>query len=235
MGTDTFHTLRHTMEHRVLDIIHLTDSTYILRSSRDGMDFIPGQHLSVGPKNDLNMREYSVYSGKDDDYLDILVKEIPQGQVSKELKKLQKGDAVKIEGPFGAFIIEEEDRNLPLYMLATGTGISPYHCFSLSYPELNFTVLHGVKTAEELYEKEYFDKPNITYIPCLSQERIEALKDLPYALPFQGRVTAYLLSHQIEPSGVYFLCGNCDMIYEAFDILQKNGVSPENIRAEVYF
>lgn len=237
--TETSNTLRHTQEHIVQSIRLLTPSTYVLRCSRNGLNFIPGQHLSVGPKNDLNMREYSVYSSIDEDYIEILIKEIEEGFVSKELRKVKTNAPVKMEGPFGSFVIEDGDRGKPLYMVATGTGISPFHCFQLSYPNLPFTVLHGVQTQEDLYEKETFYHAHIDYVPCLSKENIALLpddmKNKPNIHAFSGRVTEYLKTHDTSAEGVYFLCGNCDMIYEAYDILNQKGVSPENIRAEVYF
>lgn len=235
-NTGSFHTLRNTKDHIVQSIRTLTPSTYVLRCSRDGLDFIPGQHLSVGPKNDLNMREYSIYSGRDEEFIEILIKEIEEGLVSKELRKLKINNPIKIEGPFGSFIIEDEDMKKPLYMIATGTGIAPFHCFSVSYPNLPFTVLHGVQTQEDLYEKETFYPAHINYIPCLSKALIsDDLKQKTNMNIFSGRVTEYLKTHDSSAEGVYFLCGNCDMIYEAYDILHQKGVLPENIRAEVYF
>lgn len=231
----TFQTLRHTMIHTVLKVRFLTESTFVVRCSRGGLSFKPGQHLSVGPKNDLNMREYSVYSGDKENYLDILVKEVKEGLVSKELKRLKPKEEIKIEGPFGFFVIEEHEKKKPLYMIATGTGISPFHCFAISYPALPFTVLHGVRYTSDLYDKDIFFKEHILFIPCISSPINKADKSDKIPNVFHGRVTEYLKAQTIDTEGIYFLCGNCDMIYEVFDILQQNGVAPEQIKAEVYF
>jgi ferredoxin--NADP+ reductase/benzoate/toluate 1,2-dioxygenase reductase subunit len=32
-----------------------------------------------------------------------------------------------------------------------------------------------------------------------------------------------------------YLCGNCDMIHDVFDILEKQGVNSDNVFTEVYF
>lgn len=230
-----FQTLRHTLSHSVMTIRHLTHNAYVLRCSRKDLQYRPGQHISVGPENDLNMREYSIYSGIEEPFLEILVKEIEEGYVSKKLKRLNPGDEIKIEGPFGSFIIEEHEFNAPLYMIGTGTGIAPYHCFALSYPTLPCTILHGVRTHEQLYEHHVFDSPHITFIPCLSTKDTSQLPSKANFLPFQGRVTDYLRAHPIDKDGIYFLCGNCDMIYEAYDILHMSDVPSEQIKAEVYF
>lgn len=240
----SYQTLRHTLVHTVHFVRHLTSSAYIVRCSRGHLTFTPGQHLSVGPKNNVNMREYSVFSGDKENFLEILVKEVENGLVSKELKKLNPKDEIIIEGPLGFFMIEESQFEKPLYMIATGTGIAPFHCFAKSYPNLSFTVLHGVRTSDELYAHQIFLNDTISYIPCLSKEPPTIISSTDDTQPtskkhsttsFQGRVTDYLKSIEIDREGIYFICGNCDMIYEAFDILQQNGVSPEHIKAEVYF
>lgn len=216
---------RHSTVHTVHSIRDLTDSTYVLRMDRHNMSFSPGQYISLGVKDDINMREYSVYSGVHQDFLEVIVKEVEEGHVSKLLHRLAPGQAVRLDGPFGFFTIDREsqDKNSFLFV-ATGTGISPFHCFALSYPDLDYTLLHGVRTTGECYEHTVFDSDR--YIPCVSREESEH---------FSGRVTEYLKQHPVDPETKCYLCGNCDMIYEAFDILTEQGVPAENLFAEVYF
>ena len=222
-----FETLRNTLTHTILGIEHLTDETFSLRFTRGNFDFEAGQHICVGPNDDLNMREYSIYSGTSQDFLEILVKEVKNGYVSKLLKKLKQGKIIKVEGPFGYFTIEEEEKTKKLYGIATGTGIAPFHCFAISKPHLSFTILHGIRDQNEQYHKEVFNNTSFQYIPCISKKNNSS--------HYKGRVTSYLKENTIDIHGIYFLCGNCDMIYEVFDILQQNGVSSKNIKAEVYF
>lgn len=221
--------LRKTLDHAVLDVRFLTESAFVLRFERAGLEFVPGQHVSVGPHSDLDMREYSIYSGNNDDALEILVKEIPGGAVSPKLKKLRAGERIKVEGPFGFFVLQEHEKNLPLYCVATGTGIAPFHCFAASHADARFTVLHGIRSEAEQYERGAFAAH--TYIACISGSGQTTTNENAYS----GRVTSYLRERGVNPDGVYFLCGNCDMIYETYDILHAAGVSSERIKAEVYF
>ncbi len=219
--------LRDIFSHTILNTRQLTPSTFVLTFTRNNMDFSPGQHISVGLCNDINMREYSIYSGTKQDVLEILIKEIPEGAVSPRLKKLKQNNTIQVEGPLGFFIIEKNEHDIPLYCIATGTGIAPFHCFALSYPEKNFTVLHGIHSSHDMYEQDVFTTQN--YIPCVSKDEYF---DGKY---FKGRVTYYLETQEIDTKGLYFLCGNCNMIYDVFDILHKHGVPTQNIKAEVYF
>lgn len=202
----------------------LSAGTFVLRFDRNGLPFEPGQYLSVGPGGEIHMREYSVYSTPDDDYLEILVKEVDGGYVSPRLARLQGGDPVNVDGPFGYFTIDEDWRDHRYIFIATGTGISPFHDFVRSYPEIDYKLLHGIRTGEERYDYDVYDDSRV--ISCTSRDT---------AGTYSGRVTDWLRAETIDTQARYYLCGNCDMIYEAFDILQDAGVDHSQLFAEVYF
>ena len=221
---------------RVHEVRELTGTTFVVRFDRCGLEFEPGQYVSVGIKGDIDMREYSIYSPVGTDYLEILVKEIEHGYVSRRLHRLRPGDELAVDGPFGFFTIEEADRRRRFLFVATGTGISPFHCFHGSYPDLDYELLHGVRTANERYDHTVF--PPQRLISCLSRDagatEVAAGRE-PDGAVVAGRVTDYLRAHPVAPETRCYLCGNCDMIYEAFDILKTHGVPPEQLYAEVYF
>ena len=85
--------------HKFIGITDLTDSTYILQIDKKDMEFEAGQHILLGRENDPDQREYSIYSGSDDEYLEVLIKEVTDGKVSKHLKNLKPGDMLNVEGP----------------------------------------------------------------------------------------------------------------------------------------
>lgn len=209
---------------QVHEVRWVSDSTFVLRFDRRDLPFCPGQYVSVGPAGDIHMREYSVYSSPAMPYLEVLVKLVEDGYVSRKLAALDPGSPIAVDGPFGFFTIDEDWREHRFSFIATGTGISPFHCFAGTYPELNYTLLHGVRTAAEAYEYDAYDRRRV--ITCTSRDTTG---------DYHGRVTSYLREHPIDPTTRYYLCGNCDMIYEAFDILQDAGVPHGQLFAEVYF
>ena len=214
---------------RVQSVRFLTESTFVVRFDRAGMEFEPGQYVSVGVAGDINMREYSVYSPADADYLEVLVKLVEGGHVSRALARLEPGSRLEVDGPFGFFLIDDPDRSTRRFLfVSTGTGISPFHCFAGSYPDLDYTLLHGVRSIDERYEYAAYDPARIT--TCVSRGAAVGTPGL-----HAGRVTDYLRAHPVAPDTLCYLCGNCDMIYEAFDILKTHGVPPEQLFAEVYF
>lgn len=212
-------------EHVVISIHFLTESTFVLRFTRCGMQFRAGQHLIVGLKGELDQREYSIFSGENDDYLEILVKEVREGNISAKLKHCKPGDLLNVNGPFGSFGIEFHERNAGrLVLIATGTGISPFRSIIKSYPDVNYTLIHGVRYGNEAYSREDFD--NERYILCTSKDKKG---------DHHGRITTYIPGFNIQPSDRFYLCGNGGMIYEVYHILRNKGVSPQNIFSERYF
>lgn len=82
--------------HKIRQIRVLSEGTFVLRFDRGNMQFKAGQHIIVGLKGELNQREYSVYSGENDDYLEILVREVPEGIVSLQLKQCIPGQLLQV-------------------------------------------------------------------------------------------------------------------------------------------
>ena len=212
-------------KHIVLEVINLTPETFIIRLDRKDFQFEPGQYVVIRIPDQNQGREYSIYSATTDEYLDFLVREIPEGEFSRYLRHLTPGSELDVEGPKGFFILDEKTKNgYSALMIATGTGISPFHSYIKSYPDLNYRILHGVHFADEAYGRETFDPKR--FLLCTSR-RDEG--------DFFGRVTFYLKKNPVPRETICYLCGNSDMIDEVTTILEKYGLPPENIRTEVFF
>jgi ferredoxin--NADP+ reductase/benzoate/toluate 1,2-dioxygenase reductase subunit len=211
--------------HKIIQVRFLTDSTFVLRFERGSLQFKAGQHIIAGLKGELNQREYSVYSGENDDYLEILVREVLTGIVSLQLKQCTPGRLLQVNGPFGSFGLETFDMfSRKMVFIASGTGIAPFHSFVKSYPGINYTLIHGVRYNNEAYERNDYDP--LRYILCSSKENNGG---------FKGRVTRFLPGYTVDRDMLFYLCGNNSMIYEVYHILRDKGVPDENIFSEVYF
>jgi ferredoxin--NADP+ reductase/benzoate/toluate 1,2-dioxygenase reductase subunit len=211
--------------HKITRIKSLTESTFVLRLNRGNIQFRAGQHIIAGPEGELDQREYSIYSGEKDDYLEILVRVVPDGNVSLKLKQCQPGQLLQVNGPFGSFVLEPFDMfSRKLVFIATGTGISPFHSFVRSYPGIDYTLIHGVRYSYEAYERSEYDPGR--YILCTSKE---------YNGGRKGRITRFLPGLSVNRDMLFYLCGNNSMIYEASHILKDKGIPDEIIFTEVYF
>ncbi len=212
-------------QYLVHEVRNLTDNTYVLRFDRHGMEFSAGQHITLGLYGDNQVREYSIYSTETDPFLEVLIREVDDGVVSRRLRRVSRGDRLSVDGPFGFFMIDEEKRNSAKFLfIATGTGIAPFHSLTGSYPELDYTLVHGVRYTPESYERDSY--PDDRYVLCTSRDTGGDL---------EGRVTDYLSQYKVDSDSYVYLCGNCDMIYEVYDLLTSGGIDSDRIKTEVYF
>ena len=210
---------------KVINVEHLTKDTFRLRTDRPEVPILAGQCFNVGiPGGSIN-REYSMYSDANGDYLDFLIKVVEDGSLTPQLQKLKVGDLVEIDGPYGQFYLHDPlDKSKKYTFLATGTGVAPFHSFISTYPSLNYRLIHGVRYPNEQYEfKDYADE---SYIPCISKNNAGS-KSM--------RLTDFLKENPICADEIVYLCGNRNMIVDAFEILREQGVPGNNLFTEVFF
>ncbi len=212
--------------HEVLEVRSLTPSTFVMRLERQNITFRAGQHLGVGPTNSIHTREYSVYSGENEPYLEILVKEVLNGFISPALRKEIPGNRVMVEEPTGYFSLPPAFKSSDKFLfIASGSGIAPFHSLIRTYPKLNYQLLHGIRYASERYDIDHYAPSR--YTACTSREKTDDT--------YFGRVTHYLEEHPVEAGTRCYLCGSSDMIDEVYDLLVGQGVPQEMIHLEVYY
>jgi len=209
----------------LLDIEHLTETTFRLRVDRPDIPIRSGQCFNLGiPGFGVN-REYSMYSAEDSSYLDFLIRSVDGGLTSTGLQKAQPGDLIEIDGAYGKFCLDDPLNKSNNYLfIATGTGIAPFHSFVETWPSINYKILHGVRTPEERYHMQEYTKDS--YIPCISR---------PKDGTSGKRVTDYLTEYSIPEGTKVYVCGNRNMIIDVFDLLHKKEVFGDQIKTEVFF
>ncbi len=210
----------------VLEIEHITDSMFFMSLERSGFQFIPGQSVSLGPHlRYYKNRDYTICSGIDDDELRFLIRAVKKGEYSQYFKILKPGDKVDVVGPYGEFWIEKPDDPEREYLfIAMGVGLGPFLSFVKSYPNLNFTILHGIRTKKDLPVSRELQTER--YISCISQEKGGG---------FHGRVTDYLKQNEISKTAYCYICGNPYMLRQTCGILIDKGIPEERIYIEPYY
>ncbi len=211
--------------YKVKEIRRLTDETFSLRMPRGRFKYKAGQHISLGIRGDYQSREYSIYSGENDEYLEVLVKEVTDGYFSPKLGKLKPGDLVEVNGPFGKFGIDEKKIvDHKFVFIASGTGIAPFHSMVRTYPDMDYTLVHGVRYGSEAYDKHEYAPGR--HILCTTGDKTGDV---------HGRLTKYLKGANFESNTQFYLCGNSNMIFDALEILKDKGFDRDQIHCEVYF
>lgn len=209
----------------VQSVRHLTEESFVIRIDRHAFIAQAGQHVTLGPRRFAINREFSIYSAPDKPYIEFLIKARAGSETALALQQAQIGDEVDLAGPYGEFMIPSSKVHSHRHLfVATGVGIAPFHCFVARYPELDYTIVHGIPRLEDRYDLSDYERER--YIACVSQGE---------GGDFQGRVTEYLRAHPVEPERLCYLCGRSNMVATVYDLLREQGVPSDNLLTETFF
>ncbi len=145
----------HDVRHIILDAGNL--SFPVLEGQSIGI-LAPGQDENGNPHLP---RLYSISSPRDGERqnynnLSLTVKREKNGTCSNYVCDLEKGDKVKVTGPFGSTFLMPTDPDARLLMICTGTGSAPFRAFTMRRQRANsesknaMTLVFGARTPESL-------------------------------------------------------------------------------------
>ncbi len=209
---------------RILSIEEVATGVFILRFTRD-FSFKAGQMLWVRYPADGPARLYSIASGEEEPYFEIIFDVVENGALTPILSNAKPGEDVWISEPSGRFTSDGK----PAVWIATGTGIAPFASMARSGLYEQTLLIHGGRFLTSFYYNEIFEKlTSFTYIKCVSREMEEGY--------FQGRVSSFIRnSYQPLPHRQHLLCGSAEMVVEVRDLLIARGIPFRNIVSEIYF
>lgn len=214
------------------------------REDKSRLRFVPGQFLTFHftLENQLFSRSYSIATiANEKDTLEIAVSPFQGGPGTRKLFSLQPGDEIDATGPFGRLVLKDEP--VKRYILvATGTGVTPYRAMlpalieRIHQQKIEVVILQGVKSKEELLYGDDF----IKYAQSTPQLHFHAfysrtVPENPFAYEHRGYVQTSFSWLNLDPDqDIFYLCGNPNMIDEAFAYLKEFGFDTAKIRREKY-
>jgi benzoate/toluate 1,2-dioxygenase reductase component len=191
----------------------LTGDTFELSFNRpSGFTYLPGQKVAFSGRGEG--REYTLLGPPHAPEMAICVRWIPNGIFTPLLAEAPVGAEFQITAATGFFTFKPTSRRVVL--IATGTGIAPFVAFARAGAR-GFDLLHGVRTAEDLYYRTELAPAAGRYIPCISGSFD------PYKHPhaFAGHVDA-CLAERFEPDTCdFYLCGRTDMIRDVIRLIDR--------------
>lgn len=219
-------------KHQVL----ATQFNYYELETDEPFDFKAGQYISVkvGP---TTIRAYSIATRFSLNKFALLVDTRPGGPGSKFFENLQPGDKVPFLGPFGVFILNEEDGAEEILLLATGSGMSALRCIldsALTEKKIKkpIKLYFGLTYEKEIFWKDHFEELKKKYENFDYQIVICNPPD-QYYQGCTGFITKYLAEDYPKADHVSaYLCGHRAMIADATEILLKAGCPKDRIYQE---
>lgn len=209
------------------------------------LSYKAGQFISLHIEKDgvEHRRNYSIANPpRGNNIVELAMSYLPNGLASTLLANMKSGDALQASGPYGQFILKEESLPKRYILIGTGTGITPYLSMLpqlshlLETTPLEVVILQGVRTAQDLLYGDEFAEfaskyPRASFYACYSRE----MPAQPRDFEISGYVQNHLEKLQISPADeIAYLCGNPQMVDDAFQKLQELGLERVQIRREKY-
>jgi ferredoxin-NADP reductase len=211
--------------------------------------FVPGQFVQIHfhyPDGKPTKRSYSVATvGAGDSTpvmrLEVAVSYVEGGAATNLLGNLQPGESVDASGPYGRFCLMDADANRRYILVATGTGVTPYRAMLPQLEKLaargaEVALVYGARNEQELLYGDEFEafahrNPHFHFFACFSR----AARTPPRAFDRNGRIQVALQELKPDPAhDIAYLCGNPDMVDQAFALLKDAGLPIPHIRREKY-
>lgn len=151
---------------------------------------------------------------------------------------MQVGDALKFEGPMGAFTLRE-DSDKPIVFVAGSTGFAPVksmleHAFHIDLKR-QMILYWGVRSRRDLYLGELagqwaHEHANFTFVPVLSEPRPEDQWTGRTGLVHEAILADFpdLSRHQV------YACGSVQMVEAAYPAFVKRGISSDDCFSDAF-
>lgn len=133
----------------------------------EGFSFIAGQFVLfdvalMDNPADIQTRALSIASAPDEPDLLFVAKMKEGGRISRWIaEKLQPGDSVRMQGPFGRFLLPKDTKNNVL-MIATSTGAAPFRGQVIealsAHDARRIDLVFGVRAEEDLFWKKEMEE-----------------------------------------------------------------------------
>lgn len=217
---------------------------FVFHCDKSDFAFVPGQFVTIHFEHEGKVlrRSYSIAcSPNSESRIEFAAGYVKNGPASELLFHLKPGDSLDMSGPFGRLVLKEETPKRYIF-LSTSTGVTPFRSMlsELSerlktHPELNIVLLEGVQYRRDaLYLNDFqaFAEKHLRfqYYACYSRET-ETLAGHERI----GHVQAQFDELNLQPEhDVVYLCGNPNMIDEAFATLKEKAFDVRSILREKY-
>jgi len=155
------------------------------------------------------------------------------------IRSLKFGDQIHCLGPLGQLCVDPAHGDGPIFLLATGSGVSPFKAIITDQLQIQQTsrelyLIWNVSYAREFFWLSDFQAleksfPQFHFIPIVSRP------DENWTLQ-QGYIQDYLAAIPLPDNAHYYLCGSPLMLTSTTDYLrQQRGVDQSQITVEQFF
>ena len=221
------------------------DSALLSLEPKNGnkkLDFYPGQYLSIGFRKfgrPSPVRCFSIVSSPNSHQLQLGIR--VYGSFTKSLTKLKPGTNMFVMGPYGNFVIDEEqDKNI--IMMAAGIGITPYMSMLRYLTEerikLAVTLVYAARSTDNIpFYEELIDlqkKNPYLKITYLISESIKTVGSQKFIKGQINKAIMDRITNNYYSKYTFFICGPKGFKETVVEILADKNVDKSKIITEEF-
>ena len=220
----------------VADVVHPAPGFVRIRLDvPDRLPSLPGQHYVVRLRAEdgyTAQRSYSVASDPDDPQIELLVEQMPDGEVSGHLHDvLEIGDQLEVRGPIGRWFTWRGDE--PAVAMAGGSGLVPIISMmrwaTRHRRRDDLRVVAVGRTWELLPYAEELEAYG-AFIALTQENRTDASgTERVSAPPYPDEVAPL-----VEGTSLAYVCGSVGFVGYASRLLAESGVRADTVRVEQF-
>ena len=184
-------------------------------------EFIPGQFIEISLNKESHA--FSIASSPQEKELMIATRMRPSA-FKNSLKNLKIGSRVKIEGPFGQFVLHK-NRKIPAVFLAGGIGITPFRSMIKDSPNHKITLLYSNRRPEDAAFLGELKE---------SENRNKDFKLVAIMTGLTGHINSKMIKESVKESRnlIYYIVGSTGFVQSMANRLANMKVKSENIKTE---
>jgi len=211
---------------RIIEKINRTHHSISIRTEKMDISFDAGQFFKVYSNDEFRCLSASCSPRRN--YVEF-TKKITESRFSSWLQSLKIGDKITIEGPYGRFVMVEDEKIL---FIAGGIGITPIFSMIedafLTSSKKDFVLFYGNKSSEDIV---FYNELN-SFSQSLKLKLFIFTEDANQQF-YHGVITAErisaLLPDPVERTA--FVCGPTHMVESMSEQIKKYNIS-RNIKTE---
>jgi ferredoxin-NADP reductase len=226
-------------ETTVEDILQRTKEVKSFRFARPrAFQYNPGQwlYVTLHTEDSPLVKHFTISSSPTESEFIEFTKKITEHEFSMALNALQRGDRVRLNGPFGNFTFTGEYPKTA--MITGGIGITPFrsmikYCTDRKIPS-HIILLYGNRNEESIvFQDELKDlatrNPQIKVIHCLSRPGDDWKGR-------RGHVDDTVVREEIPDYGerIFYVCGPPSLVTDLVSALHDLNIPPDRIRTEAF-
>jgi len=217
----------------VIGVVPETPDTYTLKVNKPaGFNYRAGQFCIIRfyKKGLTTPHPFTISSSPLESEFCFTIKS--HREFTSQIRNLQKGDKIRIEGPYGVFTY----KNKSSVFIAGGVGITPFKSIINDYvmneKNTDITLIYGSRDKSNVIFCDYFERlraeNKVKIYQILSNDRSTGFDS--------GHITFdYLKSKNIDFSSDFYLCGPPVMIKNLRKTINKNKANKSKIFYEKFF